>query len=1478
MTLTTGAPPPPSSTVEAEPHVSNPTERTPSSTEAEAATPTTAKPKQPQTAASDPYPTLTKAEGRSNVASERHTNWRGTGESAVSPADRETPLSASTEGDQGFLDDLATDASRLPDTPENAPIKQQANDFLEAVETRIGAGLRDDPLWRNWSEGGVRFDVPSSALTDDVVAAINASSPNTYIGSSNLDAGALDTARAAGLTVYDLANRGDALKARNLLNSISKDNLERLAEYGARVDAAALYTATYGEIPRGAIIPEPVRLMSPAGTPASHTQQSADWLAWRYITGSEDDATRIGQILGGNQKLFDTSTGRPVATRYATPALTDEALIRLREARDKYQFIVNPTPTQAAAWSDPGILKRIVDSVLSPQVHFAHPAVMMMPGSGLRAKSKQFADWFRRLDELNRRVADGTEMAVGDDYLRILYTDHRIDYETAEFGSRVIPYSPDVPYSGLAAGMPGTMTVQEALEFVSWREGADKARLAAMTPSARARAIPYNAAAERRNIAHLAAGLAPTTRPTSAAGRGAWKALRAYDKGMSFFRNAKLAGPVTGFGGMMNDIIGNSFAKMISGNASWRDISNLMPWRIGRWIDDFRALGRDEIAFSATRSSQYLKDTGAVLPTDLMPGFRGMEDIHGGLPPINAAVANKPWLVRALANLGSVPAFMDARRVHEVIDRLSIFEGKFRAELDASLSHGIRGADTAHGGAFFEAIERAHPGDGAKIIEDIRAEARTRAGKQWSGGISPEDVLKATGDHDLTRAWQGEINRAVERGKAESHRVFFSGASTKADEVARRAFTFHYWQTRASIFHLRTATRNPILLNTYWKLWQDINDRSAGLPRGLQSMVKVFTSGQGISAAINGFGYLLPMTALDMTDQDGNQFAQLFHLVAPMIQGILAAGGADYSPNVDPFRGTEKLIVALINQAKVDGVPLDEIPIIGSHIDTDTLTNNHITEDIINAITSEVNDRARGLLDKLGIPIGEFKPFDRDAYDYDLQVSAVQQVMEGMYGPRETWAQQPNGEQILSDYNTAVVAVANGSDGNPIAQQAQAIVAEQQLISAGGNALLPGTAAWSDFRFGVQTDQAAAIASLENGTPLTPAQQGALDNRQDATGADTLWNTVSDAYHRLGTPEQQDLYYTAQTILANDSDLSLQWIPAYTPDGQKVWVAGYELARMTDAERVAWVEQWLTTWPNGIQQYQSYDQSRQQFLADHPEYQDFKTYQGAVYDDPRGFRTQLAKTDPNFQRAMEAEQDRLEGQGYKGEKLQQQLDDWAKGESAYRAAIGQKVHQKDPDPLAVYDPTADVTQNPGWPQPKESKPPKSTTSFGDSGLFRKDFAEEPADDPSQREAQLYKLLEQYPQNKDVIAQITAIEKPADLSDFNQAVSEWQQVNQSNEQLYGDAWNSDTGEWESWAGTEKKRANAGLPSWVPYPPKPEILQTYWWWVQQYGNSDIQDYIDWWYENRDRPEFFQATPEQGAHWTGDGRPNTPPGYAR
>ena len=905
---------------------------------------------------------------------------------------------------------------------------------------------------------------------------------------------------------------------------------------------------------------------------------------------------------------------------------------------------------------------------------------------------------------------------------------------------------------------------------------------------------------------------------------------------------------------------------------------NISPWRIATQTKVYKDLGRDEMAFAITRQSQYLTDTGLIIPSQLLPGFRGMEDVAGGLPPINAAVANKPFAVRAAANALSVPSLLDGRMTSEVMGRMSIYDNIAKSEMEASLSHGIRGADTSTGGAFFTYLEGRKPGQAADLIDQIRAEANTRAGKMWDGGISPADVKKVV-DEDAARAWQREMNAASDKGLLESNRVYFSGKTTNADEIARRAFTFHYWQSRASIFHLRTATRNPFLLNAYWKLWQDIQDRSEGLPAYMNSMIKVFTSGAGISAAVNPFGYLFPTTVLDATDEHGNRFSALFHLLAPMLQGALAVGGADQSPQFDPFRGTERLLTALINQSRTDGTDVTQIPIIGKYLgglEGDTLVNGHITEDVINAIVGEVNDAAKTMLGKFGIEVNDFEPFDRGGYDYDLGVSAVQQVAEGIYGPRETWTADE-----IKVYEDAVDAYFNGSEGNAIAQEAQSIETQRQLTSAGLNAIAPGSTSWNDWRYQTSQDAAAGYTALTNGQELTPAQQGAIDNRQDAKGANILWNTMSDAYHNLGTPESQQLWSTAQKIINGDPSIANTGILAYTPDGKKVIVSGYQLAQMTDQERKDWVDQWLYTWPNGKTQFDAYDTARKDFLAANPEYQDYKTYQGAVGDDPREFRTGLAETNPNFARAMEAQQEYLESQGITGEKLQQELDSWAFKEPSYFAAIGEPYKQGD-KVGPVYDPTADVTANPNYwgNQPGSGQGGSSgggkkditqMQSIGhgfyqdtDGKTYNKDGVfvgkQNDLDTHDKQWAALNKMLEQLPEYRTsergiVINAIANIDKPELLAKFEQDQLEWQTTNQNNEQLYGDNWNDQTGQWESWADSEKERTALGLPQWIPFPGNSDMFKTYQWWVATYGDTDVNAFIDYYYKNKVHPEYYQ-----------------------
>jgi hypothetical protein len=457
----------------------------------------------------------------------------------------------------------------------------------------------------------------------------------------------------------------------------------------------------------------------------------------------------------------------------------------------------------------------------------------------------------------------------------------------------------------------------------------------------------------------------------------------------------------------------------------------------------------------------------------------------------------------------------------------------------------------------------------------------------------------------------------------------------------------------------------------------------------------------------------------------------------------------------------------------------------------------------------------------------------------------------------------------MDTYTAAIDAYVNGSQDNAIAQEAQSIVADQQLISSTANAIAPGSAAWNDWRFGEQTEANGAYAALDSSTPLTPAQQGALDNRGDATGGNILWNTMSDAYHNLGTDQEKELWTTAQMILNNDPDIVGQSFLAYKPDGTKVYISGAQLAAMSDDERKDWVSQWLSTWPGGEELFANYETARDDFLAANPEYQDYKNYTAAAYDDPRGFRTGLAATNPNFARAMEAQQEKLEDQGLTGEKLQLELDEWATKEAAFLAATGQ-----DKDPIALFDPESDVTQNPNyWNKPETGGGSGGGTrditqmeSIG-HGWYRDDdgkvynsegvFVGKGNDlsDPDKQAAVIYKLLEAFPEYAPLIEEVRGMELPKLEAQMEEDMADWQHVNQLNEQRYGDNWNAQTGEWETWASSEAERIALGLPAQgTTYPPGADWMREYWNWVNQTGNTSIADFAEWWYENVDRYEFY------------------------
>ena len=97
--------------------------------------------------------------------------------------------------------------------------------------------------------------------------------------------------------------------------------------------------------------------------------------------------------------------------------------------------------------------------------------------------------------------------------------------------------------------------------------------------------------------------------------------------------------------------------------------------------------------------------------------------------------------------------------------------------------------------------------------------------------------------------------------------------------------------------------------------------------------------------------------------------------------------------------------------------------------------------------------------------------------------------------------------------------------------------------------------------------------------------EGSLSRRKmmSATGLAGLTALLASELPAAASTGQSELLDTWLLILRAPADLDLRSIPAYTSDGERILVHGYELAEMTEDERWQWANDWLATWPDGRQ-------------------------------------------------------------------------------------------------------------------------------------------------------------------------------------------------------------------------------------------------------------------------------------------------------
>jgi hypothetical protein len=1055
-------------------------------------------------------------------------------------------------------------------------------------------------------------------------------------------------------------------------------------------------------------------------------------------------------------------------------------------------------------------IKQVIDDITDPSLGFAQ---------GARPRGA-FSEFRQQVREGAVEAADIAAAAnIRNNELRVFNEIAQLSNEAAIYLDQEIDWVP--PGRQAVQNWNGTPERWSVIQAIDWVENWKQRELGKLTPRATEAdktKIIRAAEDELQRIANLGSGLPIDTMLGKEAGL-ARKALKVHDDAMSINRQMRLFNPITGLAGFFGDVFGNAWAAVVNG-VGGTAFDALNPRRQNIAAEAWDKAGTEVHRAAQSLASPFLRETGGVIPLELAPGFTKGEVPTSGLPSINARVADSNVVVRSLANLATVPWLKRGRIATDLNVRTSAFNQFYH---DTLRKDGML--------AFSKRVREYAGRDTNLWIERIQAEARRKAGDDWHGGFSPQDIAKALDgvthhNHDLARAWQSEMVNASKKAVDRTHHIYFSYKNTNADEALRRVFTFHYWQTRAYPMHFRSALRNPVLINMYYKLWEHVRQQweENELPDFARDMLQFMGGPHGLYGLFSPIGLLLPTTILDMTSEGDDRWSVLKNQINPFIAAAAAAlGYIDQPPNLIPSRSTERWIINLMNYLEANGHVPEQIPILGELLnDGRMMIDGAWTEQLTNRLLEEANTRFG-----LNITGNEYSPFDRAANETDQLNTWVIQVAEELYGPIDTWD-----DARWAEIDAALDAVSSGATGNALATEAQKRWAMEGWYQ-NMFAWVPGGTVWRpEYR-----DDMMRLSDEGWDTPedeRTQEQINAMKIRQLATAADPTWVITNDQYHNLGTPEQQRVWDTYYDIIYGEStDLRGTTLKVWDEGSQSYVTMNLPggLWRLDEDARRDVAEQWLAGQPNGQALMDSYKAERDTFLAAHPEFEDYTTYQKGVFDyqdKPGGiqqWREEGMKAYPNFQAAMERERERLEDEGYTGAVLEAELDSWATEQAAFHAAIGEPWRLSD-DPITAYD---------------SGKDPRTGTGL--SGIFAPPSSEGGGSGGADGEADPLEHVGDLREHGPGFRGPTRFlpeGSPGQLKrELTEDIAEWEADNALQERKYGDAWDSEKGQWEKWAYDLDYRS-------ATYPTKTDLMKEYETFVMRggtNGDTSVAAFIAW-----------------------------------
>jgi hypothetical protein len=760
--------------------------------------------------------------------------------------------------------------------------------------------------------------------------------------------------------------------------------------------------------------------------------------------------------------------------------------------------------------------------------------------------------------------------------------------------------------------------------------------------------------------------------PTTAAG----KAFRSLKQGWSTWR--QFIRDNTQFGihriaaGYVQDAISDAWTAQAFDDFGTA-IRQFNPGLFRSTLNSVRVEGLD--ARKDTAQMKYLDEVGETVPHDLIVFAEGRSETSLTGPTtagkISFQYGNKT--IRPHAPLAS-EYVRDFRTTGDRMRRLLAFDHVFRGDL--------RDAAPRFDAALLERANAkgADPELWRAAIKDRMASGE----KQFL--FSPEDVRRATGDEALARAWRSEIKQAKKHATAAVNKMYFTYKQTRFDQLAGQTFFFHYWMSRATVMHTEMALRNPRLMATYYRFWQGMQAEAEreGYPDTLKSYIRFHAdTAAGWFAYFDPLSLIIPFTMFREVD---NKYAPLYERVGlyinPMMEAAAAVVGmTDNVPNLLGTGGFESRVLAVWNYWQANGL--------FGHQIGDGKPDATLTQRVWQSVYETIN---KGLVGR--VPgVKAFQPFEPSGYVQDQLVTLIQTRAEQLYGPRAGWT-----PDVQEQVKAAIAALQTDPRKNDLAHWAQQQWATYSLIGSGMGWIAP-VRTRSAARDNNALLASAGYDAKRAGQEPTPEQQAAMDAQAVARSGDPALTLDDQAYHAIGTPEQQDNNSLWGKIANSgredeipvretlDGTEVIDWgVPAHTipPELAKDFppTTINDLVAMDDGARKDLADKMIVArgGPEALDNLHAYQDERKAFRDAHPAYADYNDYTSIAYDYPGGplaFGQALRAVSPNFDAYLKEQEAR--GPLTEGD---------ITGIPGYLAQKGEKWDVYAPPPVDASDPTA----------------------------------------------------------------------------------------------------------------------------------------------------------------------------------------------